>query len=327
MTTEAEAEITRKEAADWFSKLNQRKVTTADIKAFSAWRREPKNARAFSRLEAMWDAAGTLAGSPAMTALADEAKDRADRTRSRRRTSSGRLIPLGLVTALVLATGAGGLSWWSLQRPAVYATAIGEQRILRLKDGSRIVLDTDSRVSVRFTRSRRLVTLAAGRAMFDVHGDAARPFLVEAGDTEVIAVGTRFDVRRSGNGARVVLVEGRVDVRKPASTDGAWSLAPGQTVTTSTPAPRVSLVDVPAETSWTLGRLTFQGTPIASAVAEMNRYTDTPIELRDRRVSSIQVSGAFNAGDIEGFIAALCDLYDLEATRAADGRIILSAPG
>ena len=61
MMIEAEADIRRKEAADWFSKLNQRKVTTTDIKAFSAWRRDPENARAFSRLEAMWDAAGTLA--------------------------------------------------------------------------------------------------------------------------------------------------------------------------------------------------------------------------------------------------------------------------
>ena len=52
MTIEAEADIRRKEAAEWFTTLSQRKVTTADIKAFSVWRRDPENARAFSRLEA-----------------------------------------------------------------------------------------------------------------------------------------------------------------------------------------------------------------------------------------------------------------------------------
>lgn len=326
MTIEAEADIRRKEAADWFSKLNQRKVTTTDIKAFSDWRKDPENARAFSRLETMWDAAGALAHSPAMVGLAEDARDRADRARARRRIVSGRLVPLGVATALALAVGVGGLSWWSL-RPDAYATAVGEQRTLRLEDGSRIVLDTNSRVTVRFTQSRRLVSLASGRAMFEVQGDPGRPFLVEAGDTEVVAVGTRFDVRRAGDGARVVLVEGRVDVRKPASARDAWTLAPGQTVTTSTPKPRVAAVNVPAETSWTVGRLTFESTPIAAAVAEVNRYTETPIELRDPRVSSVRVSGAFNAGDVDGFVAALHDLYDLQATRAADGRVILSAPG
>ncbi len=327
MTIEAEAEIRRKEAAEWFSRLNQRKVTTADIKDFSDWRRDPENARAFSRLEAMWDAAGTLAESPAMAGLADEALGRVKRARPRGRTrDTRRLIPLGIAGALALAIGGGSLTWWSVQQPHAYDTAVGEQRTVRLEDGSRVVLDTDSRITVRFTDARRVVTLASGRAMFEVEGDTARPFLVKAGDTEVTAVGTRFDVRRSGSGARVVLVEGRVDVHKASSTDAQWTLAPGQEVTTSAPTPRVVAVNVPAETSWTVGRLTFENTPIATAVAEVNRYSSKPIELRDQRISSIRVSGVFNAGDVDGFVAALRDLYHLEAVTSADGHVILSAP-
>ena len=66
---------------------------------------------------------------------------------------------------------------------------------------------------------------------------------------------------------------------------------------------------------------------VAVAVAEVNRYTRQPIELRDERISSIRVSGAFDAGDIDGFVAALQDLYPLEARRAPDGHLILTAPG
>lgn len=327
MTIEAEADIRRKEAAEWFSRLNQRKVTTADIKNFSDWRRDPENARAFSRLEAMWDAAGTLATTPGMAGLTEDAASRARQAPPRRRTSpSGRLIPLGAAGAIAVALAVGSWSWWSAQSPDTYDTAIGEQRTVRLDDGSRVVLDTNSRITVRFTGARRLVTLASGRAMFEVESDAARPFLVQAGDTEVTVVGTRFDVRRSGSGARVVLVEGRVDVHKPSSTDAQWTLAPGQEVTTSAPTPRVIAVNVPAETSWTVGRLTFENTPIAAAVAEVNRYSSKPIELRNERISSIRVSGVFNAGDVDGFVAALRDLYHLEAVTAADGHVILSEP-
>ncbi|UQV18540.1 hypothetical protein MU852_00925 [Brevundimonas albigilva] len=61
-------------------------------------------------------------------------------------------------------------------------------------------------------------------------------------------------------------------------------------------------------------------------MTEVNRYTSKPIELRDERISSIRVSGVFNAGDIDGFVAALRDLYHLEAATAADGHLILSGP-
>ena len=231
----------------------------------------------------------------------------------------------GAAGALALAFGATAFVWLS-QQPTRYATAVGEQRTFQLEDGSRITLDTASEVAVRFNDSRRSVTLATGQAMFDVEGDPGRPFVVAAGNTRVTAVGTRFDVRRSGAGARVVLVEGRVDVRREAASDGQWTLAPGQQVTTSTDRPTVAAANLPAATSWTTGRLTFESTPIGEAVAEMNRYSRVSIELRDERISSIQISGVFNTGDVDGFVAALSDLYALRPTETDDGRIILTGP-
>lgn len=73
MTIEGDADIRRREAAEWFARLNQRTVTTADVKGFSEWRRDPANAQAFGRVEALWDAAGTLAKDPEMKALTREA--------------------------------------------------------------------------------------------------------------------------------------------------------------------------------------------------------------------------------------------------------------
>lgn len=323
MTIEADADIRRKEAADWFARLNQRRVTTADVRAFSAWRRDPENARCFARLEAVWSATATLGRAPDIQAMADEAS----RPRHGRRTGSersGRLVVIGAVGTVLLAFGVAGSAWLA-QRPAIYATDIGEQRTVELDDGSRLVLDTGSRVAVRFTGDRRAITLTEGQAMFDVERDAGRPFVVRAGDTEVTAVGTRFDVRRSGAGARIILVEGRVAVRQEAASDARWSLSPGQQVVTSAPRPKVAEVNVVASTSWTAGRLTFDDTPIATAVAEVNRYSRTPIVLQDDRLSSVRVSGVFDVGDIDGFVGALSDLYALQAISSPDGRILLRA--
>jgi transmembrane sensor len=320
MKIEADADIRRKEAVEWFARLNQRKVTTADVRGFSDWRRDPENSRAFQKVEAMWDAAGALAGNPDMAALTAEV---VRTSKARRPRPSGLLVPLGAAGAAALAICVFSVAWLQ-QGPVSYTTAVGEQRTVQLEDGSRIVLDTNSAVAVRYTRASRSVTLTSGQAMFDVEGDVARPFIVSAGDTRVTAIGTRFDVRRSGSGARVILVDGRVAVRQEVARTAEWSLEPGQQVTTSAEKPRVIAANVPAATSWTVGRLTFEDTPISVAVAEVNRYSLEPIELRDPRISEIRVSGVFNAGDIDGFVAALTDLYPLKATRGADGRIVLA---
>ncbi|WP_420469935.1 FecR family protein [Brevundimonas sp. FT23042] len=328
MTTEADSEIRRREAADWFARLNQRKISTDDVKGFSVWRADPENARAFERLEAIWDAAETLGQDAEMAALTKDAvnRGRGGAAPPRPRRLVGLLKPVGVVGAFVLALGAGAIAWQA-QQPRTYATAVGERRTIELADGSQVILDTDTRMSVRYHRDRRLVTLTAGQAMFDVQGDPSRPFRVQAGGTEVAALGTRFDVRRLGDGARVVLIEGRVAVTDETAPTRKWSLTPGQQIETTAQKPTVIPVNVAAATSWTSGRLTFDGTPIAVAVAEVNRYTRQPIQLRDASISTIRVSGVFNAGDIDGFVAALRDLYSLEVRRSDDGRVVLTAPG
>lgn len=321
MTIEA-AESRRKQAADWFARLNQRRVTADDVKAFSAWRRDPENAAAYAGIEALWDTAGNLAGAPNMAALVEDARTRAA-GRPRRERLVGVLKPLGAAGAALVV--AAGLGWvWFLQQPVTYATEVGEQRVVVLDDGSRITLDTASSIRVRYTGERRSVSLTEGQALFDVEGDPARPFVVTAGDAEVTALGTRFDVRRLTDGARVVLIEGRVAVRDAATPERTWSLNPGQQVVTSAPQPVVASVSIPVATSWTTGRLIFEDTPVAVAVAEVNRYTRNPIEIRDGGVAANRVSGAFDAADVDGFVAALTDLYPLEVRRSPDGRIILA---
>lgn len=74
-------------------------------------------------------------------------------------------------------------------------TAHGEIRRMTLEDGSTIVLNTSSVVNVRYTQHERRILLREGEASFDVTHDAARPFIVQARDVAVRAVGTNFSVR------------------------------------------------------------------------------------------------------------------------------------
>ncbi len=90
-----------------------------------------------------------------------------------------------------------------------------------MEDGSRITLNTDSQIRVDLTVKERRVELQQGEAFFEVAHDASRPFIVRAGNKRVIAVGTRFSVRREANDVRVVVTEGKVRVETegdPSST-------------------------------------------------------------------------------------------------------------
>jgi transmembrane sensor len=211
------------------------------------------------------------------------------------------------------------------QLQPAYSTAVGEQRLVRLEDGSRIRLNTDSRVRVAFSRGERRLVLARGEAYFDVAHDARRPFIVQAGDASVRALGTRFDVRRDAGQVRVTLLEGRVRVRHDGQPR-SWTLAPDQQLTLSAGgAGTTRTADGASATSWTTGRLVFHETPLAAAIAEVNRYSDRKVALDAQGLSGRLVNGVFDVGDTDSFVRGVAALIELKATATPDGSIRLQA--
>jgi len=315
----------RAEAADWFARLNKLDVPYADMQAWKAWMANEGNKRAYDEVDAFWRHSETVKNEPDIKAAIADALAR---TAAPRRSPAARRGGLGLAFAFVLLAAVAGGYW--LLGPKVYATGVGEQRTVKLADGSTVVLDTDSKVDVRLTRGRRDIRLARGQALFDVAHDAARPFVVSAGATSVTALGTRFDVRRDAQGATVTLVRGSVEVRdhgagKPPQV---WRLTPGQRVATHAPTPAPSRTDVDAATSWASGRLIFHAVPLRAAVAEFNRYERQKIEVVDGPVGDELITGVFAVGDTNTFVGSIADVHDLTVIRSdKDGRIRLSRAG
>ena len=301
-------ETTREEAATWFAALRRGPMAVEERQAFDAWRADPRKQAALDGMHELW---GEVSAVRELGVAAPAPRPSLGRMAAG--IAAGAVLTAGVLTLAVNPPGGHRLR-----------TDVGEQRTIQLADGSRVMLDTGSHIRVRFSGDRRAVELTSGQAMFEVAASAERPFTVTAGQTEVTATGTRFDVRLDGAGARVVLVEGRVAVKHEGGGERAWTLSPGQEVRTSAPKPVVANVDLGTVTSWTTGRLVFDRTPVTVAVAEVNRYTDKPIEIQDPEVAEAVVSGVFDAGDVDGFVAALEDLYGLETSRSAQGRRVLS---
>jgi transmembrane sensor len=307
------------EAAAWLARLGHHRISTETLRAFRDWRDVPANDAAYQEAEAFWEASGEQAADPEILRMTEAAFAR---RQGRRRAAWGRWPQLGwslaaaglLSAALVLAATA-----WLFP---VYATGPGEQRVVRLEDGSRLHLNVDSKVRLGFSGNQRRLTLARGEAFFEVAHDAARPFIVAADGAEIRALGTKFDVRAQRRLLQVTLVEGQVEVQRDGQPQ-TWTLRPDQSLTVPVGGEvRRTEADAARQVSWTTGRLSFHNTPLAEAAAEVNRYGGPKIVLAGETLPRRQVSGYFDLGDTQSFVRGVSLLFDLQA-RATDGVITL----
>ena len=301
----------------------QGKVTHREVTDFFAWRDDHLNDAAYSHIETLTQGVRAAAGDPRIQAIGQD-------LRARRRRRGGLALlksrPAPWITGLGLAAAAVLAGILLTTRPfgQTYRTAVGERRVVALADGSTIDLNTDSQVRVRLSRDRRAITLDKGQALFAVAHDTARPFIVAAGDTAVRAVGTRFEVYRTGAAVRVILAEGQVSVTQ-ANAPAPTMMRAGTRLDVAGKAPaRPVVIDVAAATGWTQGRLTFQDAPLREAVAEVNRYSRTKVVLGPGVPAHEQVNGIFDAGDTTAFVKGVAASLDLKATPRGDGAIELT---
>jgi len=317
-----------REAADWFTRLNEPTIETEELEAFSAWRAKPENRAAYERLEDLGRAMSSLRDDPDMRQASADARARGAGRRQRRFTTQ-RGAPL-MIGALAAACVIAAIATATVMRLPTYSTRVGETYSATLEDGSRIQLNTDSAVKVRYSAGQRRVELLRGQAMFQVAHNTQRPFIVASGGTEVRALGTRFDVRREGQTVRVVLAQGSVEVTDKSVRATPWRMTAGQALALEPKArtpPSPQPVDVPAATSWTTGNVTFEGASLSEAVAELNRYRRDKIILAPGVPGSRPIGGVFTAGDNDDFIAAVSALYHLKAVRQPNGDLKLQPEG
>ena len=317
------------EAAAWW--LNQRRsgdMTPEDAQAFEAWlEANPANRAAWQELDGLWTALGAVADDPRLMAACE-----ADARRYRLR----RGVRWGALAACVLALAGGGW-WFSMQDvglplmgpggPAEFQTSVGQRTTVTLPDRSVVTLDTDTVLRVHDKPGERLVTLKRGRAFFRVAKDPNRPFIVAAGGHRVRAIGTAFDVSVAPKRFEVTLIEGKVKVETPSPlrlTATSAALQPGQRLAIADSKPRLSRVDLRAETTWHDGRLTFARDSLADAVAEMNRYSDKKIVFAGGNIPDKSIVGVFRAGDVDSFARAVSMDGVAKVTAQTDEYIELS---
>jgi transmembrane sensor len=331
----------RETAADWIMREDQGELGVEGAAARDAWLAEhPDHVAAYDAATRAMGRLDEMAADPRVLALRASALS----TKGSGGTAIWRAA--ASVAAVFLLAG-GGVATIAGDRSAstavaaleqaihpgaaVYRTTVGERSTVTLPDGSVVTLNTDTVLRVAFTNKERGVRLVRGQALFEVAHGKARPFEVYAGDRVITAVGTVFDVRLQGDEVKVALVEGRVRVQSRAVGPVAASprpqvmMAAGELLEARPAEPmRVQNFNVASETSWRSGVLVFDETPLAEAVAELNRYSRERLVIDDPAIAAFHVSGVFKTGDMNRFARTVKEILPVDLQTRSDGTIVLN---
>jgi transmembrane sensor len=286
-------------AADYFAQRVSE--TLAQRREREAWLAEDiRHAQAYEDVRRIWERADSLRENPTLLAL--KGADMAALQRTHWYPAS-RIFMVAAVLLLVV-LGSIGFMRRFLDAPSAhaYSTEVGERRAETLSDGSQVVLNTDSAMETRYSRDRRDVELERGEAQFTVTHDAARPFVVHAGNGSITALGTRFQVRRERNATIVTLLEGKVNV---AQGDNQRTLQPNEEARLATDNIAVRVIDPVQVSGWLDGWLRFRDEALGEVVVEANRYSRRKLRLADAKIAGLKINGNFHAGDNASIASAI----------------------
>jgi transmembrane sensor len=200
-----------------------------------------------------------------------------------------------------------------------FATTIGQRDSVRLADGTRVMLAPQSRLTVAagYGDNVREVELQ-GEAYFDVHHDAAKPFLVRAGNADIRDLGTTFTVRATGGqGVRVAVTSGSVSLApKTTAAAAAVVLRPGDAGTLGDDGR--TLVErggtTEPDTAWTHGRLVFREAPVGTVRTELQRWYGIDLQI-DSSFASRHLSMTFEGESADRVLQVIGLSLGAEVTR------------
>ena len=313
------------QAAAWLVRRDGEAWTEDDQSALASWLEQSVAQRvAFLRLEHAWSRADRLGALQARSPLESGAFDPVAEeaavpvpmppTATKRMPTRWRAMA-GLAAAVLLVATVLLTDVW--RGPAALETAVGGHRSDLLADGSRIELNTDSRVRAAVSKPSRTVWLDRGEAFFEVAHDPAHPFVVHAGGCRITVLGTRFSVRRDRDRTVVVVAEGRVRIDREGAggatamptivTGGEVAVAEDNAIfVTANPGQ-----DVASLLGWRDGQLLFEQVTLQEAATEFNRYNRRHFVISDPGVAAMRIGGRFGTHNVDGFAALLRDAMGL----------------
>ena len=308
------------EAAGWIARLRSDSVSEQDQQGFALWlAAEASHPRAMDSMLDMWDDLAVVKALPWQHRPRD--------TSRRNWLVGGLALAAGLTLAILLSPQ---LDFGQQQQ--LYQTRIGEQMSMELADGSHVTLNTDSRLRVELGAESRQLILTRGEAFFEVAHDKQRPFVVRAGDAQVVALGTAFNIYLHDDTSHITVTEGVVRVTElntPAhrAADSALLYIDQTIAGDSGGLSEPAMADSNSIVAWRDGKIVAEGMTLVTLVRELSRYHSQQILIPDPEVGQLTVSGVFRWQDPDAILRALEHSLAVRSVPLDDGTVqLIRAP-
>ena len=299
------------QAANWLTRLHDEDVTEADRHAFDAWcQADPRHAVAIERMRGLWGSLDTLPAKPARMAL--------NRAFTPQRS---RGVQVTGVLGVVLC------AWLGLQHLPVWMadqrTGVGERRQVVLEDGSRLQLNSNSAVDVKFDGHQRVIELLQGELWVDVAKDAQRPFVVRTDQGTATALGTRFLVQRAVDGSTVVTVIESTVAAKGTDSEAVKVTAGQRAILRQGHAQPAQAVGSGDPAAWTRGLLTVDDRPLSEVLQTLASYRHGVVRFDAQALHGMRVSGVFKLDDSDAALATLADNLPIKVEYFTDLLVVI----
>ncbi len=337
------------QAIHWLVRLRSDDLSDTEMDVFADWLiSDPEHGEAFAKAEDLFNAmqlaarrmgiAGTGVTQSAVISTALPAKPPAASThlgnlarphavltqRTPNRSSRWRSLGLAMAASGVLLSclHLSPYNGWLDIYLSDYHTSTGEMKDIELADGSHVLLNTDSAVSVNFTAGARQITLHHGQVRFTVAKDPLRPFDVLTEDLSVRALGTVFDVYKLTPTATDVsvqehAVEVRLHGKQHPTASESTQVEQGQYLRyrSSTGLSQPQPSDLDTLLAWQQQRLLINDRPLAELIAELQRYRKGRIFLADSELGKLRITGVFSIANPDEALNAVRKVLGLEEKR------------
>ncbi|MGN6364331.1 FecR family protein [Asticcacaulis taihuensis] len=312
------------QAIAWVVRAHASDMSDDDIIALSEWlEADPAHLAAYDAAERVWIGETPVAETAEVVdlAAARAGKIKKPVAPSRRLWLIAGSLAAGLAVLAILP------ALWRAQAPLIYETGTGQTREVALADGTKLHLNTATRLDVRYSGKRRDIVLDRGEVALEVAHDADRPLSVHAGDAVLRDVGTVFDVLRHDGAVTVTVRSGAVamlragETAKVPAADRVLHAGDQAVIDEATGQAQRSRVMVGPGFDWQRGQAVYRNRSLAYVVSDLNRYFDKPIEV-DAETGKLNVTAVLTLDSEASVVRHLQDFLPVEAAES-DKAIIL----
>lgn len=199
------------------------------------------------------------------------------------------------------------------------------QNDIILPDNSKISLDANTTIKIKYYKNKRVVDLSRGKAIFEVASNLEQPFIIQTDRINVKVLGTKFEVVNFDEIIQINVLEGKVSVSKAKEDNKALSIVTkGQSLQLDKNANLISQksVNVAKLLQWREGKYSFQQTKLKEILDEFSKHIDVNVTFEKENAKNYPISGNFDVKHFDDFLKVLPMIHPLKVVKI-EGKIVI----